>query len=104
MLCTFNAAAMFFHAIPNIWSTTVLHDTYIHLCTVFGPEGHGMCSRWRPTSYRDATFVLLVHKGSEIWTSLSLQVSLLQLQQSLCSFCVSRDVTAGDGRYMERAM
>ena len=66
---------------------------YIYMCidisisvNAFGPGGHqgaSTRSRWRPTSYRDAAFVLLVHEGLEIRTNQSLlftQVGLLQLQ------------------------
>ena len=48
-----------------------------------GLGGASACSRWCPTSYMDAAFVLQAHKGLEIRTNRSLlftQVGLLQLQ------------------------
>ena len=71
-------------------------------------RGASTCSRWRPTSYMDAAFVLLAYEGLVIRTNRSLpftQVGLLQLQRDyrLCSLCFSRDLTTGDGRYADRS-
>ena len=46
---------------------------YIYVYNAFGPGGPprwaSTCSRMRPTSYMDAAFVLLAHKGAENWTN-----------------------------------
>ena len=48
------------------------------------PRGQARVQDGVQTSYMDAAFVLLVHKGSEIWTNQSplfTQIGLLQLQR-----------------------
>ena len=67
----------------------ILHRISPNVCIYmyvsrFRPRGTSTCSRWRPTSYMDAAFVLLAHEGLEIRTNRSLlltPVGLLQLQR-----------------------
>ena len=72
----------------------------------------GTWSIWRPPHIHGCWLCTSAHEGSKIWTSWSLlftKVNLLQLKHdySLCSLCVSRDLTAGDstdGTVVDRAI
>ena len=57
-----------------IWASVCIYNIYSYICMsiiiAFGYPGRIICVQdGVPTSYMEAAFVLLVHEGSETWTS-----------------------------------